>query len=272
MSDGAQIFCSACGAEGAGNFCAACGSSLGAAVCGSCGSKLADGALYCGECGKAVGSRAAKPASARVPWVLSAVALLAFSFVLSRLVQSGSVERIGEMTVTGGLPTASGQRSAAAGGTPTGGTSTGMPSLEDLASMTPRQAADRLFERAMREHEGGDFDRAAFFLDMGLKAYVAVPPADIDTDARFHMGLMQLLLGDSTSARLTGADILEQEADNLLGLILSARVADFAGQSERALEFRARLKAAVDGAGGIPSRQEYDSHRPMIERELEGAG
>ncbi|MFV1987995.1 MAG: hypothetical protein ACC682_12000 [Gemmatimonadota bacterium] len=200
--------------------------------------------------------------------MLSAVVLLGFSFLIARLVQSGSVERIGDMTVTGGLPTAGGGQRPA----PAGGTSAGMPSLEDLASMTPRQAADRLFERAMREHEGGDFERAAFFLDMGLQAYVAVPSSEIDADARFHMGLMQLLLGDSTSARLTGADILDEEGDNLLGLMLSARVADFAGQSETAREFRARLKSVVEAAGGIPSRQEYDSHRPMIERELEDAG
>jgi hypothetical protein len=144
--------------------------------------------------------------------------------------------------------------------------------MEDLASMTPRQAADRLFERAMREHESGDFERAAFFLDMGLQAYVAVPPSEMDVDARFHVGLMQLFQGDSTSARLTGATILGEESDHLLGLLLSARVADFAGHSEDARGFRARLRAAVEAAGGIPSRPEYDSHRPMLERALEEAG
>jgi len=146
-----------------------------------------------------------------------------------------------------------------------------MPSMEELASMSPRQAADRLFERAMRELEGGDFERSAFFLDMGLQAYETVPPEDIDADARFHMGLMQLHLGDSEAARSSAEAILAEESDHLLGLILSARVADLTNDESTAAEFRGRLKAAVE-AGGIPDRPEYESHRPLIERELEEAG
>ena len=222
---------------------------------------MSAGAAYCGECGNAVAPRPSKPASARLPWILSAVALVAFSIVLARLVQLGSVERVGDMTVTGGLPTPAGQVEPASGSR--------MPSMEELSSMTPREAADRLFERAMREREGGNDERAAFFLDMGLQAYDAVPPSEIDADARFHMGLMQLLLEDSVSARRSAVAILDGESDNLLGLILSARVADFTGDTGAADAYRASLRHAVDAAGGIPDRAEYESHRPLIERELE---
>jgi hypothetical protein len=143
--------------------------------------------------------------------------------------------------------------------------------MEELASMTPRQAADRLYERAMTELEGGDFERSAFFLDMGLQAYATVPPEEIDADAKFHMGLMQMHLGDSGAARASAEGILAEEPDHLLGLILSARVAELESDSASASEYRARLKAAV-GTDGIPSRTEYDSHRPLIERELEASG
>ncbi|MDH3733854.1 MAG: hypothetical protein OEU54_09990 [Gemmatimonadota bacterium] len=197
-----------------------------------------------------------------MPWILAAAALALFSFVIAILVQRGSVPRTGDMTATGGIPT---PREASGGST----ADAGMPSLEELSSMTPRQAADRLFERAMREHEGGDYERASFFLDMGLQAYAAVPSDDLDADARFHMGLMQLLMGDSTAARLSAADIGDAEPDNLLGLILSARVADFAGDETAASDYRRRLREEVEEEGGIPDRPDYESHRALIERELE---
>lgn len=261
------VHCSACGTAGRGNFCSACGAPLGGPRnCSGCGSKLSTGAMYCAECGVPVAARAPKPASARLPWVLSAVALAAFALVLSSLVQRGSVQRIGDMTVTGGLPT-SGGNAAGGAAAPAGGAA--MPSMEELASMSPRDAADRLFERAMRELEGGDFERSAFFLDMGLKAYEVVPAEEIDADAKFHMGLMQLHLGDSTAARASGEGILAEDPDHLLGLILSARVAELAGDEEVASEYRARVRSVIEREGGIPSRQEYQSHRPLIERELE---
>jgi len=221
--------------------------------------------MYCSECGSPVAVRASKPASAFMPWILSALALAVFAFVISTLVQRGSVDRIGDMTVTGSLP---GSAGAPSGGAPVAGGS-GMPSMEELAAMSPRDAADRLYERAMSELEGGDFERSAFFLDMGLQAYATVPPEDIDADARFHMGLMQLHLGDSAAALQSSEDILAEEPEHLLGLILSARIADLSGDSATAAGYRTRLRSAIESTGGIPERQEYQSHRPLIERELE---
>ena len=258
--------CPSCGAAGAGNFCSACGASLDDRACSACGTSLSPGAMYCAECGQPVGVRKSKPASALIPWVLSGVALALFALVLSNLVQRGSVQRVGEMGLTGGLPTSDAAPSDGAAGGST------MPSMQDLASMTPREAADRLYDRAMSELDAGDMERSAFFLDMGLKAYAAVPPEQIDSDARFHMGMMQMHLGDSAGARQMGDRILEDEPEHLLGLILSARAAEFAGEEAAAEGYRGRLRAVVDGAGGIPDRPEYESHRPLIERELEAGG
>lgn len=261
--------CPGCGTPASGNFCSNCGQRIGEpGACGACGSRLASGAMFCSECGAQVAPREAKPASARMPWILSALALAAFCVVIAILVQRGSTARTGEMTLTGGIP----MSGTPAGGATDASSSGGMPSVEELASMTPRQAADRLFERAMREHEGGDMERTAFFLDMGLKAYAAVPPSDLDADARFHMGLMQLLMADSVAARRSAEEILGADPDHLLGLILSARIADFTGDSARAAADRARVREIVDAAGGIPDRPEYNSHRPLIERELEDDG
>ena len=269
----ASVICPRCGVEATGKFCAQCGAPLAAeAVCSVCGAALRPNALYCAECGAPVGARERKPPSARIPWTTSALALAAFSILIAVLVQRESVDRVGEMTMTGGLPGetagAGGAGDAMASG---GGAGAGMPTAEELAAMTPREAADRLFERVMREHEGGNFERAAFFIGMALQAYDAVPPSDVDADLHFHVGLLGLISGDSVTARESAETILAAEPDHLLGLLLGARTAEFAGDAEAAETFRARMRDAVAEAGGIPSRPEYDAHRTLIESSLGAA-
>ena len=220
-----------------------------------------------------VGARETKPRSARIPWFSSALALVAFSVLIAVLVQRGSVTRVGEMTMTGGLPGETAGAGAAGEGAAGGGTAgAGMPTAEELAAMTPREAADRLFERVMREHESENFERAAFFIGMALQAYDAVPPADADADLRFHVGLLSLISADSVAAREGAAAILAEDPGHLLGLLLAARAAEFAGDAAAAAGFRDRMREEVAEAGGIPERVEYDAHRTLIEGTLAEEG
>ncbi|WP_423924449.1 double zinc ribbon domain-containing protein [Candidatus Palauibacter sp.] len=264
--------CPSCESEGAGKFCSQCGVPLGGAACGGCGAVLKPEALYCTECGEPVGAPEAKPGSARIPWFSSGLALVAFSILIAVLVQRWSVERVGEMTMTGGLP---GETSGGAppAGAPGGGTAgAGMPTAEELAAMTPREAADRLFERVMREHESGNFERAAFFIGMALQAYDAVPPGEVDADLRFHVGLLSLISADSIAAREGAQAILAEDPAHLLGLLLASRAAEFAGDAAAAQGFRDRMREEVAEAGGIPERAEYDAHRTLIEGTLAEEG
>lgn len=256
--------CPGCGAEAPGNFCSRCGEPLAAPqACSTCGARLSPGAMYCSECGEAVAAREKKSAGARLPWILSALSLAAFSVVIAFLVQRNSAERTGDMLPTGGVPTGQSGGAAASSGS-------GMPSMQELAAMGPRGAADRLFERAMSEHEAGNFEGAARFIQMGLQAYGNVPAAEMDQDARFHVGLLQLLAGDSAGARASAGAILDEDPEHLLGLILMARVEDFSQDAEAAAARRAAVRRIVEAEGGIPAREEYEAHRPLIERELEG--
>ncbi|WP_419942305.1 zinc ribbon domain-containing protein [Candidatus Palauibacter sp.] len=266
--------CPSCGSEGTGKFCAQCGAPLGSgAACRGCGGALKPEALYCTECGVPVGAREAKPRSARIPWFSSALALVAFSVLIAVLVQRGSVTRVGEMTMTGGLPGETAGAGAAGAGVAGGGTAgAGMPTAEELAAMTPREAADRLFERVMREHESENFERAAFFIGMALQAYDAVPPADVDADLRFHVGLLSLISADSVAAREGAQAILAEDPAHLLGLLLASRAAEFAGDATAAQGFRDRMREVVAEAGGIPERVEYDAHRTLIEGTLAEEG
>ncbi len=262
--------CPRCGRAASGNFCAQCGAPLGQrAGCPACQAPLRPDALYCAACGTPVGAPPRKPRSALLPWVLSGLALAAFSVLIAVTVQRGSVTRIGDMTMTGGLPgeTTGGPVAAPAAGGDAAGA--GMPSMEELAAMGPRGVADRLFERVMREHEGGDFERAAFFIDMALQAYAVVPPEETDADSRFHVGLLRLLMGESGLAREMADEILAGDPEHLLGLLLAARAADFEGDADAAEAFRGRIRTAVEEAGGIPDLPEYQAHRTLIEGVLQ---
>lgn len=261
------VRCPSCGTQGGGNFCAECGAALrevprGPASCDACGAVLAAGALYCGECGQQVAARARKPFSARLPWIASAAALVVFSVLIAVLVQRGSLTRIGDDPITGGIDSPG--SAGASGG------SSGMISADELASMPPREAADRLFDRAMREHEGGG-DRGEFFGQMAIDAYLGLPPGELDADARFHVGLLQLMLGNPEGARSESEALLSENPRQLYGLLLGSRAAAIGGDAEGAAAYLQRLRDAI-AAGESLDDPVYAPHRTFIESQLNAAG
>lgn len=266
--------CPSCGSEESGNYCSRCGTRLEREEtrCGACGQRLTSEALYCGGCGRPVAPRPRKSARAYLPWIFSALALAAFAVALTLFVQSQSGPRGADGLITGGLP--AGSREAgqvlpapAAGG----GSSPGMPSAAEIAAMSPREAADRLFDRSMTERQTGDTARARFFADMAVQAYGRVPASELDPDARFHLGLLRLLLNDPSAARREAEAVLEREPENLYGLVLAVGAAEAAGDPADVRRARERLRAAV-ASGESPDRERYAPHRSFLERELERLG
>jgi predicted nucleic acid-binding Zn ribbon protein len=260
--------CPSCGTEGNGNFCSGCGTRMSAdGGCPHCGSPLSEDALFCGECGKPVASRQRKSARAYVPWILSGLALVAFSVAIALFVQSASTPRAGDMPLTGGISSAE-PPSAAGGASPetAGGGSAGaaMPSGAELANMTPRQAADRLFDRAMTERESGDPERGLFFAQMAIQAYGQMPPAELDADAHLHLGLLQLALGNAEGARAAATTILGPNPNQLFGLLLQVRVAEEGGDPAAIEAARDRFREAV-AAGETPGLPAYEPHRGLLE-------
>jgi hypothetical protein len=254
--------CPKCGSEESGAFCSRCGADLGreGPACASCGAGIELDALFCAECGAPTGRRPAKPHLAYLPWALSGLALVAFAVAIAFFVQAQTQPRIGDMPVTGGLPEAPREE---AGGAGTQGAGTGMVDLSQLSS---RQAADRLFERAMRTDEEGDAERAKFFANMAVQAYSAVPPEEIDADARFHVGLLHLLQGEPGAAAAEASSILSARPAHLLGLALAARAAGERGYAAAEREAYERFLDALptEREAGLP---EYRMHDSLIETE-----
>jgi len=73
--------------------------------------------------------------------------------------------------------------------------------------MSPEERANRLFNRVMMLAEAGKTDSVQFFMPMALGAYAQLP--NLDADARYHVGLLQLAGGDANGA-LAQADTIRQ--------------------------------------------------------------
>lgn len=261
--------CPSCGSAEGGNYCSRCGTRRVRenARCASCGHRLPPGSLYCGGCGRPVAPRPRKSARAYLPWIFSALAVAAFVATLAIFVQNQSGPRGADGLITGGLPEGSREAGQVLPAPGAGGAS-GMPSAAEIEAMSPREAADRLFDRSMAEREAGDTARALFFAEKAVQMYAGVSAEELDADARFHLGLLHLLLNDPSAARQEAEAVLEREPANLYGLVLALRVAQATGDPAQERRARERVRAAVE-SGESPDRELYRPHRSFLERALE---
>lgn len=131
----------------------------------------------------------------------------------------------------------------------------------DLSQLTPEEAADRLFNRIMQAHESGDTAQVRFFAPMALQAYANLP--SLDTDARLHIGLIQLAAGDPSGA-LAQADTIQRAArTHLFGWYLRARAAEAQGNTAGAREaFRGFLDNYT--AERAKNLSEYQQHAQVL--------
>src|SRR5690606_31998012 len=104
----------------------------------------------------------------------------------------------------------------------------------DLSSMSPRERADALFNRVMRNVSAGDTTQARFFLPMALAAYEDVP--ELNADGHYHMAVLHLTGGDPGAARARADSILEETPTHLFGLFTAAQAEQALGNVEAARE------------------------------------
>ena len=116
--------------------------------------------------------------------------------------------------------------------------------------MTPRQAADRLFELVMRAAEGGDQAEAARFLPMAIDSYDLITALSLDD--RFHLSLLHALNDDGASALAVADAGLAVRPSHLLCLATAAEAALLLGDDALALTHYQTLVDVYDeeiGAG-----------------------
>jgi tetratricopeptide (TPR) repeat protein len=132
----------------------------------------------------------------------------------------------------------------------------------DLSQMTPRQAADRLFERVIRASEAGDQAQVQQFMPMALQAYDMAAPLDLD--GRVHVAMLQQAAGDTAQALSISRDILAESPDYLLALFTAAESAKTLGDSAAARQYYQHFLDVYDAemAKGL---EEYTGHGVIID-------
>ncbi len=253
--------CPNCGTESDGAFCPECGVNLEAGDCPSCGEPLQPGARFCTSCGEKIGGgRVPQPARAgggfltNLPWYVAGVAFVALATVL--VVRSSRDEGA---AAGAGAPFAGGAAGAMGGGAPAGGAVGG--GAPGPLTGTPREQADRLFNRIMSALQSGDTQQADFFMPMGIQAYQMVP--DLDADGLYHLSLLESAANKPADALATAKKILAGSPDHLLGLAAAAQAANKAGQKDQAADYWRHYLRVYDAESGR-TVQEYSEHKQVL--------
>jgi tetratricopeptide (TPR) repeat protein len=204
-----------------------------------CEAVLDAGARYCAQCGAPVRDRPSP-----LPWVIAGTSLVAAIIVL--LLPS----------IREGRPP---QLPAFAGGDPAMANLT--PGSPPPLSGTPREQADRLFNRVMEERSAGNNERATFFLPMAIMAYEQAAP--LDDDGLYHLSLLQAAAGRGADARATAETILARQPNHLLALAAAAEAAQAAGDIAAARDYFRRFLDNYDAEKDRPL-PEYQDHGRIL--------
>ena len=245
--------CPNCSAPATGRYCSECGAAVADAICTGCRSLLTPGARFCHRCGTAVGTRPFATAPQRnaasvLPWGVAAIALLALVAFLAGQRFGGSREP------SAASPVADAPFAPA-------GLDGNAPRAPDISNLSPRERADRLFDRVMRLSSEGKTDSVKFFAPMALSVYQSLGP--LDADLRYDFGRVAEVAGAAEIARAQADSILASDSTHLLGLVLGTRAAQLRGDSAAARTFSRRLLAAEpsESAKKLP---EYQRHQGDI--------
>jgi len=131
----------------------------------------------------------------------------------------------------------------------------------DLASMTPREAADRLFTRVMAAVEQGNDAEAMSFLPMAIDAYGLARP--LDSDGLYHLALLQAASGAFAASLESAKEGLTAAPEHLLLLSSAGEASKELGDQAAAAGFYTLLLDAWDREMAL-QRQEYTDHARIL--------
>jgi mono/diheme cytochrome c family protein len=219
--------------------------------CPSCGANTLPQARFCHACGARQAARAGG-------WKTWPAGRLAAIGMMAGLVVAGAVVAVFSGRGSAppsfpALPAPAGQpaRVASPGGAP------------DISQLTPREAADRLFNRVMASNEEGNLAEARRFAPMAIEAYASLPA--LDRDAHYHLALIHGVTGDRAMYDQQIAALRLGAPNHLLALALEHDAAEKSGDRAAVERTRAAFAAAYDGEI-VQARPEYEAHLNAIEK------
>ena len=138
----------------------------------------------------------------------------------------------------------------------------------DISQLSPEESADRLFKRVMLLAGQGKSDSVQFFAPMAINAYQMLSP--MNAGQRYDVGRIAEVAGAFQLATAQADTILAANPNQLLGLVLGARVAGLTNDSAGLRSYKARLLSAHDSevAKRLP---EYERHADDISNALADA-
>jgi zinc ribbon protein len=245
------IACPSCGKPTGGKFCRHCGAGTGSAAdhCARCGSPLGAGVRFCSQCGT---SAAAAPGglgrNERLIWFAAGgLVVAALGGVVLTLSKGNAAPPVAE---------------ASAAQAPFGSGADGGGAVPDISNMSPRERFDKLFDRIMRAAESGDANTVTTFAPMAIQAYGMLDT--VDSDARYHLALIQLHTGDVDGARAQGDSILKTQPGHLFGYIIKGTIARFQNDDKSLAKAYAEYLSHLDKETAA-KRPEYKSHARALE-------
>jgi hypothetical protein len=235
-----------------------------------CRTQLEAGARFCHRCGTAVGTPAPLLSGLTgskfiglLPLAIAALAIVALLAFIAGRNFGGSTGQ--EVATTEPAAPAEAPADGPGGGPGAEGPASRAP---DISNMSPRERADRLFDRVMRLDEEGKRDSVEFFAPMVMSAYQMLGPLDLDQ--HYDLGRIGEATGAAPLARAEADTILRASPTHLLGLALAARTAADAHRTAEARSYYKRLVAAAraEQAKNLP---EYARHQHDIDAALAAA-
>jgi hypothetical protein len=130
----------------------------------------------------------------------------------------------------------------------------------DLSTMTPREAADKLWNRVMRAAFEGDSEEVFNFLPMAISAYEVAEPLDLD--GKYHLSALKLEAVDNEGALAVAQSGLESHPDHLLNLAAAAEASLALGDSASARTYYQHMRDVWD-AELATDRVEYLAHEQL---------
>ena len=255
------VTCPTCGAAAEGRFCANCGSALAPHACPRCGTAVRATAKFCHRCGAELAATTAtggpKVREGRAPWLVAGLLLITMvSYITYKGINKNNPPAAPAMPNAGN---ADGQAPPFAG---TGGAAGGAANV-DIASMSPEERFNRLFDRVMRAMAAGDTAQARQFAPMAVMAYGMLPAPN--ADLRLHVALVQVAAGNAAAAAAIADTILAEAPDHLFGYIVRAEAARERRDTAAERRARAAFAARVAKETARTDRPEYQEHQSLLD-------
>lgn len=227
--------------------------------CPSCG-QPASGS-FCSHCGASLTASKKINAQAIVPWAAIGISVVALVISLVAL-DSGSGGSKSSPHSAIKMPAQTSPFALPLGSSfPATQQSASQP--PDLSNLTPRQAADQLFNRIMTASENSNPQEVKRFAPMAVEAYKKLPV--LDNDARYHLTLIYMAVGDINNTLDQLGKLRKNAPQHLLALILEHNLAEKIGHKKSAIKAYKDFLAAYE-TEILVGRPEYKDHEGSIDR------